>query len=282
VKTVGFSDGRYIGDPVNAVKIFNEKEVDELMVLDIDATVLGRDPDYRMIEHLAAESRMPLCYGGGVKTADQASRIVGLGVEKVALSSAAIDNPVLMEEIASSLGAQTVVGVLDARRKRFGGGHQVWTHNGTVNTKRAPAELASEFENRGAGEVVLNSIDNDGEMGGYDLDLVRGVWDAIKLPMSVVGGAGSVEDIGDLLAEFGVIGAGVGSLFVFKGAYKAVLINYPSQGDRDQLCNISFASDLYLAGAKPRPLGLPHDALHHVASQPFVRRKPRPASKSVR
>lgn len=235
VKTVGFAEPKYVGDPINAVKIFNEKEVDELMVLDIDATVRGHGPDYRMIEDIAAESRMPLCYGGGVKTAEQAKTIIGLGVEKVAISSAAIDNPGLISEVAEAVGNQSVVVVLDVRAQKRGMKYEVWTHNGRVNTGRSPADVAAGLEKLGVGEIVVNSIDNDGRMRGYDLAAVHQVRDATNVPLTVLGGAGSLKDIGELIRNFGVIGAAAGSLFVFKGVYRAVLINYPSAGDRDRV-----------------------------------------------
>jgi cyclase len=233
VKTVGFGAGKYVGDPVNAVKIFNEKEVDELIVLDIDATVRRAEPDYKLIERIAVESRMPLCYGGGVKTTQQAKTIVGLGVEKVAISSAAIENPALIPQVAEEVGSQSVVVVLDVRKGKKG--YEVWTHNATVNTGKAPAQLAADAERLGAGEIVVNSIDNDGRMTGYDFDAIAAVRSAAGLPMTVVGGAGTLGHIEDLLRRFGVLGASAGSLFVFKGVYKAVLINYPSAAERDRL-----------------------------------------------
>jgi cyclase len=233
VKTVGFGAGKYVGDPVNAVKIFNEKEVDELIVLDIDATVRRAEPDYKLIERIAVESRMPLCYGGGVKTTQQAKTIVGLGVEKVAISSAAIENPALIPQVAEEVGSQSVVVVLDVRKGKKG--YEVWTHNATVNTGKAPAQLAADAERLGAGEIVVNSIDNDGRMTGYDFDAIAAVRSATGLPMTVVGGAGTLGHIEDLLRRFGVLGASAGSLFVFKGVYKAVLINYPSAAERDRL-----------------------------------------------
>jgi cyclase len=235
VKTVGFAEPKYVGDPINAVKIFNEKEVDELMVLDIDATVRGQGPDYRMIENVAAESRMPLCYGGGVKTAEQAKTIIGLGIEKVSISSAAIDNPSLISEVAEAVGNQSVVVVLDVKARRPGAQYEVWTHNGRVNTGRSPAEVAARVEQLGVGEIVINSIDNDGRMKGYDLVAAGEVRGATNVPITVLGGAGSLKDIGELIRAYGVIGAAAGSLFVFKGVYRAVLINYPSAKERDQV-----------------------------------------------
>jgi cyclase len=235
VKTTEFGDPKYVGDPINAVKIFNEKEVDELMVLDIDATARGQGPDYRMIENLAAESMMPLCYGGGVKTVEQAKTIIGLGVEKVAISSAAIENPNLISQVSKALGNQSVVVVIDVKARRQGAGYEVWTRNGRVNTGRSPAEVAAHVEKLGVGEIVVNSIDNDGRMKGYDLAMVSQVREAVNVPITVLGGAGSLEDIGDLIRNFGVIGAAAGSLFVFKGIYRAVLINYPSADERDRI-----------------------------------------------
>lgn len=234
VKTVGFSSPKYVGDPTNAVKIFNEKKVDELMVLDIDASVHGVEPDYGMVERIAAESRMPLCYGGGVKTAEQAKKIIGLGVEKVSVSSAGVENPDLLAEMAEELGSQSVVLTLDVRKKRWGG-YQVWTHNGTKNTNKSPVELVEGSIKKGIGEVVINSIDNDGKMDGYDLDLVRSIREKTTVPITSLGGAGSLDDIGKLIQEFGIIGAAAGSLFVFRGIYKAVLINYPSYEVREEL-----------------------------------------------
>jgi cyclase len=234
VKTVQFRNPKYVGDPINAVRIFNEKEADELVVLDIDATARGAEPDFRMIAHLAAECRMPLCYGGGVKTAQQAKRIIGLGVEKVAVSSGAIERPGLLGEIAQEIGSQSVVVVLDVKKKLLGG-YEIHTHNGRQGTGRDPVAVAAVAQSLGAGEIVVNSIDNDGMMKGYDLALAAKVRAATRLPMTVLGGAGSLADIGALIETCGVVGAAAGSLFVFKGTYKAVLINYPGQTQKEAL-----------------------------------------------
>ncbi len=229
VKTVNFANPKYVGDPINAVKIFNEKEVDELIVLDIDATVTHTAPDYAMIRNLAAECRMPLCYGGGVKTLEQAVKIIKLGVEKVAISSAAVENPELISQIAEFVGRQSVVVVLDVRLNPKAARYEVWTHNGTRNTGRDAVELAHEVAFLGAGEITVNAIDQDGVMTGYDVNVARRVRSAVSVPMTVLGGCGSLTDIESLVREFGIIGAAAGSLFVFKGVYKAVLINYPSR-----------------------------------------------------
>ena len=238
VKTVNFKNPKYVGDPINAVRIFNEKEVDELIVLDIDASAERRDPDYKMIEHLAAECRMPLCYGGGVKTVEQAQRIFSLGVEKIAISSIAIENPLIVSQIAAQVGNQSVVVVLDV--KRSGNKFEVWTHNGLKNSKKLPVELAQQMEQMGVGEIVINSIDNDGVMKGYDHELVDKVRNAITVPMTILGGAGTLEDAGKLISKHGIIGAAAGSLFVFKGVYKAVLINYPSRDEKNSLIKGNF------------------------------------------
>lgn len=236
VKTVKFGSSKYVGDPINAVKIFNEKEADELIVFDIDATATGAPPDYAMITKLAAECRMPLCYGGGIKAIEQARQIIGLGVEKVAISSAAVSDPGLISAIASEIGSQSVVVVLDVKRSLFGQ-YEVMTHNGQRGSGRSPWEVAREAEKCGAGEIVINSIDRDGVMKGYDLELARRVRDAVELPMSVLGGAGSLDDMGHLIQRCGVIGAAAGSLFVFKGPYRAVLINYPNALERQSLAH---------------------------------------------
>lgn len=235
VKTTQFAHPKYVGDPINAVRIFNEKEVDELIVLDIDATSEKREPDYDMIAHLAAECRMPLCYGGGVKTINQVKRIVQLGVEKVALSSAAIEDENLLRESAKVVGAQSLVVVLDVKKARSGDEYEVWTHNGGHNTKECPVALAQRMESLGAGEIVINSIDRDGVMKGYECALVERMRESIGIPLTVLGGAGSLEDMGSMVREHGAIGLSAGSLFVFKGAYKAVLINYPNRAEKDEL-----------------------------------------------
>jgi cyclase len=240
VKTVNFKSPKYVGDPINAVRIFNEKQVDELMVVDIDASVQNRDPDYVMIERLAAECRMPLCYGGGIHTVSQAQKIFSLGVEKVALSSAVISDPSLVTQIADQVGIQSVVVVLDVKKK-FLGGHEVYTHNGKKATGKNPLQLIKQMEELGAGEIVINSIDQDGAMKGYDFDLVEKARNATSLPLTVLGGAGSLQDIGKLINKYGIIGAAAGSLFVFKGVYKAVLINYPSRDEKDFLIRENYS-----------------------------------------
>ena len=235
VKTVGFKEPTYVGDPINAVKIFNEKEADELIVVDMDAAVNGAEPDYKAIEHMALECRMPLCYGGGVTSAEQAKRIIGLGVEKVSLSSGAVSRPELVCDIAEEVGRQSVVVCIDARKRMLGRGWDVWTHNAGKNARVDALDFAARVAELGAGEIVMNSVDLDGKMTGYDLDLARRLRERINIPMTMLGGAGKLEHLSDLFAACGVVGAAAGSLFVFKGQYRAVLINYPKPAEKESL-----------------------------------------------
>lgn len=235
MKTVGFKNPKYVGDPINAVKIFNEKEADELIVLDIDATRTGAEPDYKAIAHMAAECRMPLCYGGGVQTAEQARRIIGLGVEKVSISAAAVARPELIAEIADAVGRQSVVVVIDAKKKKLGRGWDVWTHNATRNARLDALDFAAQAAELGAGEVVMNSIDLDGHMGGYDLDLAKKLRARLRIPITLLGGAGRLDHMAELFKACGVVGAAAGSLFVFKGQFRAVLISYPDSAQKDAL-----------------------------------------------
>lgn len=238
VKTVKFRDPKYVGDPINAVRIFNEKEADELLVLDIDATAHGREPDYQMISHLAAECRMPVCYGGGVRYVHQIEKIIELGVEKVAIGAAALKEVGLIEEAARRVGSQSLVVVMDVRRghrlsKR---GYSLWSVNGRNREDIDPIDFARAMEAAGAGEIVVNSIDRDGEMKGYDLELAKTVRNSVRIPVTILGGAGSIDEIKSLFRECGVLGAAAGSLFVFKGRYRAVLISYPDPVGKRQIC----------------------------------------------
>jgi len=233
VKTKKFCEPKYVGDPINAVRIFNEKEVDEIMVADMDATVNGKEPDMELLAKLAAECRMPLCYAGGVKTAEQVEKIVGLGVEKVGISSAAVETPRLINEAARRVGNQSVVVVLDV--KKNGADYEVFCQNGKKGSGLKPATFARQAQALGAGEIVVNSIDRDGTGEGYDEELVGIVRSSVRLPVTALGGAGRVEDFGRLFEKCRTIGVAAGSLFVFKGKYRAVLITYPSKREKDQL-----------------------------------------------
>lgn len=228
VKTSRFTDAKYVGDPINAVRIFNEKHVDELMVLDIDATVQRREPNYGLIAKLSTECRMPLSYGGGLQTVEQIERIIGLGLEKVALSAKAVSDPDLIAEAAARVGSQSVVVVVDVKRTGLSRSLEVVTHNATKRTGLSPEKFIRLVEERGAGEIVINNVDRDGTMEGYDLTLIEKLCDATSLPVTVMGGAGHLDHVAELWRSQGLLGAACGSLFVFKGKYRAVLINYPN------------------------------------------------------
>lgn len=236
-KTIGFGQPKYVGDPLNAVRIFNEKEVDELMVVDIDASRHSLEPDYKLIANLALECRMPLCYGGGVKTVEHFDRIIGLGVEKVAVSSAAVEDPELITRAAARVGSQSVVAIIDVKKNGIFRKREVVTLNATKRTGLEPVAWALMLQQLGAGEIVLNNVDHDGEMKGYDFELVEQIREATSLPLTVIGGAGSLDDIRFLIERHGIIGAAAGSLFIFKGKYRAVLINYPSRAEKDSICS---------------------------------------------
>ena len=229
VKTVRFKSPKYIGDPINAVKIFNEKEVDELMIIDIDATVERREPHYAQIEDIVSEAFMPVCYGGGVSTIEQMRRLFHSGIEKISLSAAAIHNPELISQAAEQFGSQSVIVTLDIKSSFFKHKYQVVTHNGSVKTSKNPIETAKEMETLGAGELVINNVDRDGIMNGYDISYLQKIVDAVDIPVISLGGAGGLEDLRSAIRDAGASAAAAGSIFVFHGRHKAVLISYPSQ-----------------------------------------------------
>lgn len=237
VKTINFKNPKYVGDPLNAVKIFNEKEVDELVILDIDATLNNNSPDLVSIKNWASECRMPLCYGGGITSVEEIHKIISLGVEKVSINSSALVNPDIINKAAALVGSQSIAVSIDCKKRKFSKDYDICIQNGKKNYKIDLISWVLEVEKRGAGEIILQSIDNDGSMKGYDLDLVRLVKKKVSIPVTVVGGCGSKEDIMQLINEFGIIGVGVGSMFVFKGKFKAVLINYLSRIEKLQLFN---------------------------------------------
>lgn len=234
VKTVQFRKPRYLGDPLNAVRIYNEKEVDELVLLDITATRAGREPNFGFIGDVASECFMPMAYGGGIRTPEQAARVFALGVEKVVVNTVAVERPGIITEIARVYGAQAVVAAIDVRRRLFGGS-ECATRSGSKGTGRAPADLARALEDAGAGEILLTSIPNDGQMQGYDLPLIRSVVAAVSVPVIACGGAGSATDLRRAVVEGGASAAAAGSLFVYQGRHRAVLVNFPSEDVRERL-----------------------------------------------
>lgn len=225
VKTVRFKDAKYVGDPINAVRIFNEKEVDELVFLDIAATPAGAGPGFEVIADIASEAFMPFGYGGGITTVDQVKRLFALGVEKVILNTAAAATPALVSDAAALAGSSSVVVSVDVRRSLLGK-YSVWTRGGQLDLKRDPVSYAQEMERLGAGEILLNAIDRDGTMAGYDLDLIARVSAAVSVPVVAVGGAGGLEHLTQAVAS-GAAAVAAGSLFVFHGKHRAVLITYP-------------------------------------------------------
>jgi cyclase len=225
-KTVKFAKARYVGDPRIAVKILCEKGADELILLDIRKTAEAKEPDYDLIEEIAGESFMPVAYGGGISRPEHASKIIARGVEKVVLNSAAFE-PRLIEAIASELGTSGVVVSIDARKRLFGGYKHV-THNATRSSGMTPAQAARLARDRGAGEIVINSVDRDGTMLGFDSELVREVVQAVDVPVIACGGAGKVGDFPEVIRASGASAAAAGSLFVFQGVHRAVLITFPS------------------------------------------------------
>lgn len=231
VKTRQFGERKYVGDPVNAVKIFNEKLVDELTIFDIDATVEGRGPDIEFLKMISLECRMPLCYGGGVQNSAQAIELIKAGFEKVSISAAALARPAIIREISDAIGTQSVVVTLDVRRAGPLRRHRIFTRNGKAAERIDLVSFLEEAETLGAGEIVINSIERDGMMNGYDLDLARLVRKHVSLPMTMVGGAGEPDHMKQLIDAVGTVGAGAGSMFVFHGIFRAVLISY----DRPEL-----------------------------------------------
>ena len=225
-KTVRFKNPNYIGDPINAIRIFNEKEVDELMFIDIDATVSGSEPNYKMIENIASECFMPLSYGGGIKSVEQIKRINSLGVEKFSISSAAISNLELIREAANIFGSSSIIVTIDVK-KDFFGNKRVHTHNGKINTKMDVVELAKRVESYGAGEIVLNSIDHDGVMSGFDLNMLEILKKNVKVPVIALGGAGNLGHIKEVFDVAKVDAVACGSMFIYQGPLKGVLISYP-------------------------------------------------------
>jgi cyclase len=236
VKSKRFKNNRYVGDPINALKIFNEKEVDEIIILDISASKEGRAPNFKLIEELAAECFMPLSYGGGVNSLEQAKQLFRCGVEKIILNSACISNPLLIKEITQNYGSQSVTISIDVKKNTFGN-YNVYSHANLLQSTINPISFALEMEKLGAGEIMINSVDNDGTYKGYDTEIIRQISLAVSVPVIASGGAGKLEDF-KYAIESGASAVAAGSLFCFYGTYKAVLINYPSQ-DEIQKINLS-------------------------------------------
>jgi cyclase len=229
VKTVQFKNPDYIGDPVNAIKIYNEKEVDELIFLDITATVENKPPPFKIIKQIANECFMPLTYGGGVRTTEDMRAIYGLGVEKIAINSYFHEDIGLIQKAAAIFGNQSVVVSIDAKRKVLGG-YEVFVKGGRSGTRTDPVTVAKKAEKAGAGEILLTSIDRDGTMQGYDTELIRSVAEEINVPLIACGGAGKVDDFTQAV-KAGASAVAAGSMVVYQGRHRGVLINFPGQDE---------------------------------------------------
>lgn len=227
VKTVKFNKAKYIGDPINAVRIFNEKEVDELVFLDIMASKLNKKPDFELIKDIASECFMPLAYGGGVTEIEDVQRLFAIGIEKVIFNTSALNNLNLITEAAEIFGDQSIVASIDVVKKIWGK-YQVYSHAKVKTSTTNPVKFAVELEKRGAGEIVINSVDRDGTMQGYDTELISKISQEINIPLVACGGAGKLSDLPKAI-EAGASAIAAGSLFVYHGPHKAVLINYPTQ-----------------------------------------------------
>jgi cyclase len=227
VKTAQFRNPKYVGDPINAVRIFNEKEVDELTFLDITATVDQRMPQMKRILDIASECFMPLCYGGGIRDLEDIKEIFSLGVEKVAINTRAVEAPFFIREASDKFGSQSIVVAIDAKTN-VEGRYEVFTRSGSVATGMDPARFAAQAEKMGCGEIFLNSIDRDGTQAGYDIELIKQVSRAVSIPVIACGGAGKLSDFAEAIEKGGASAVAAGSLFVFHGKHRAVLISYPS------------------------------------------------------
>lgn len=233
VKTRKFKNPTYVGDPINAVRIFNEKEVDELVFLDISATAAGREPDYELLGDIASEAFMPFAYGGGISTLEHAKKLFKLGVEKVILNTSIAKNPALISQIAAEAGSQSVVASIDVKRNLFGK-YTVHSEGGTVSLDTDPVSYARTMEQAGAGEILLTAIDRDCCMNGYDLSLITAVSNAVDIPVVASGGASSLHDFAQA-KQAGASAVSAGSMFVFHGKHRAVLITYPAYGQLEAL-----------------------------------------------
>jgi len=230
VKTRKFKDPVYVGDPVNAMRIFSEKEVDEIVLLDIDASREGREPNYELIAEMAGEAFMPAAYGGGIRNLDQVRRLIRAGIEKVVINTAATESTDVIRAAADVFGNQAVVGAVDVKRTILGG-YRVVAKSATVEIKAGLEEHVQNLIAAGVGEIFVNSVDRDGMMEGYDLHLIRSVTQIVNVPVIACGGAGTVDHLSQAVREGGASAVAAGSMFVFHGKRRAVLINYPTHLD---------------------------------------------------
>lgn len=232
VKTVKFEDPKYVGDPINAIKIFNEKEIDELVFLDITATRENRAPNFELISKIAGECFMPFAYGGGIRNIEDIKKLFSIGVEKAVINTYGFLNPEFIRQAAKKFGSQSIVVSIDVKRNE--NRREVMINNGKKGTGISPQDAARKMEEMGAGEILLNSVDNDGAMSGYDLELIKEVSESVNIPVIACGGAGKIADFKSAI-DAGASAVAAGSMFVFVGSYKAVLINYPSPAELKEI-----------------------------------------------
>jgi len=228
IKTKKFDNPKYVGDPINAIKIFNQKEVDEMIFLDIGASINNKLPNFDLIEDIASECFMPLAYGGGIKDLNCAERLINVGIEKIVINSIVLENISFINELSQNLGSQSVVVSLDIK-KSFLGSYKVYSYLKKEYSSVKLDDFLVEVQNQGAGEIFINCVDNDGMMAGYDLALLDRVMKKVKIPVVFCGGAGSLDDLKNVSDIYDYVGLAAGSLFVFKGPHRAVLINYPTR-----------------------------------------------------
>ena len=228
VKTVQFKNETYIGDPINAVKIFNDKEVDELVFLDIMASKNGTEPNMALLQQICTECFMPIAYGGGIKSMDTAKALFKIGIEKLVVNSLLFDNPALVTEMCRFAGSSCVVASIDVKKNMWGK-YQVFSHSSKEVVAKDPVAFAKHAENMGVGEIMINAVDNDGMMNGYAIDLIQKVASSVAVPVIACGGAAGIEDFKKAVKQGGASAVAAGSMFVFYGKHKAVLINYPDR-----------------------------------------------------
>lgn len=235
VKTENFKNAKYIGDPINTVKIFNEKKADELMIMDIHATTQSYNPNFDLIDKIAREARMPICYTGGIKKVEHAKKIFSYGIEKIGISSIIFEDIDIISKLSNYVGRQSTVIILDIIKNE--NTYDIYTHNAGKKINVDLLKFLKVIQGMGAGEIVVNSIDRDGSMIGYDFDLIDLIYDNTEIPITVIGGAKDYNDIKKISLKYGPIGIGAGSIFVYKGSRKAVLINYPNEKEKIELCS---------------------------------------------
>ena len=229
-KTVKFKNPRYIGDPINSVRIFNEKEVDELVFLDIDASKDKKDPNFELLKDIASEAFMPMAYGGGLSNIEQVRKIFSIGFEKIILNSVLYHDIEIVEKIVSEFGSQSVVGCVDVKSNVFKT-YNIYSINGSHKMNISLKDHIMQLAEKGVGEIFINSINRDGTMSGYDLHLIKEVANLVSVPVVACGGASSVYDFKQAVEKSNASAVAAGSMFVFMGPHKAVLINYPDRGE---------------------------------------------------